>query len=53
MKIPAALKSTKAHTEKDWKVLVISRNTRRYSKVLWILRVLIVEYSRGLSFYME
>ena len=33
IKILVALESTRAYTEKNWKISVASRETRRYSKV--------------------
>ena len=39
IKTLVALELIKAHTEKNYEVSVVSRETRRYNKALWTSRV--------------
>ena len=53
MKTPIALELTSACIEKDSDILVVSRKTVRYRKVLWALKALILEYRESFFFYLE
>ena len=49
IKTPVALELIRAYIERVWEMLVVSRTTERYRKVLLALRALIIEY--GSSFF--
>ena len=52
IKISIALESTNMHTENDSEMLVVLREMRKYSKVSWISRALIVRYRKSFFSYL-